>query len=109
MKEVDLILDMKMQTDEFLVKNGLEPTITKKVREGVVELKDLPAVRSALNIVQQFQDNPVCSSFSFSFSLLFLFFSLSPFFFFFLFDSSFVFSRNTSTKRWAFYAKALVR
>lgn len=50
---------MKEQTDEFLVKNGLDPTIMKKVRDGVVELKDLPAVRDALNIVTKFQDNPV--------------------------------------------------
>jgi len=49
---------MKLQTDEFLVKNGLDPTIMKKVRDGIIELKDLPAVRDALNILNKLQDNP---------------------------------------------------
>eukprot|EP00026_Physarum_polycephalum_P000278 Phypoly_transcript_00278.p1 GENE.Phypoly_transcript_00278~~Phypoly_transcript_00278.p1 ORF type:complete len:1707 (+),score=276.94 Phypoly_transcript_00278:341-5461(+) len=50
--------NMKMQTDEFLVKNGVDPSIMKKVREGIVELKDLPAVRDALTIVNKFHENP---------------------------------------------------
>lgn len=51
---------MKMQIDEFLIKSGLDPITFKKVKAGSVELKDLPSVRTALNLLLQFQDNPVC-------------------------------------------------
>lgn len=48
-----------MQIDEFLVKNGVDIVTFKKVRESSVELKDLPSVRKALNVMLQFQETPV--------------------------------------------------
>ena len=52
---------LKQQTDEFLVKNDLDSNILKKVRDNTVELKDLPSIRKALDVLNSFQTNPVCT------------------------------------------------
>ncbi len=51
---------MRVQTDEFLVRNQLDPVVLKKVRDSAAELQDLPALRKGLSIMNRLQECPVC-------------------------------------------------